>query len=659
MADILKRIEQHVEKGLLVLAAAFMLYVFYAYFISTPNAIEFAGAPVSPGKLNETILAKAQELRDAVQRADQNSEKPTAVVDYGKQLREKHQAGIFAPPAPDAPTLPASLRVATGIGKSINVPGLEETEEAGGDVQLVRPLPPRAPVVATGRSLLLPQPTKLAVEDASLTPTPTPTPPTPATETKPIEQTWVTVVAYFDKKGQYNEQVKNKYAVHRANVYIAGVDLERQEMGPDGNFGEQWQPVAPGKVMPEVILPEPVLDDESGAIVNREAIDKAFKLVQREQSTLMQPAFPIVSAGDPWELPTLEGMEPKEEPADKAPVVKVAKPPDPEQGRRPPTGRRPGSGGGEGGRGVGPRGGGGGQSDDEVKADLKKAAKDDLDQAKQDMKDKKYQMARDAAARAAQNPEAVSAVKKEAEELVRKADELIARESLTTGTGRSPRGEFGEGFGPRGGAAPARAEQPFVKHPTSGEPAVWFHDDSVVPGKTYRYRLRVKLWNRYVGKLKALTDPSQAKAAVIAGEWSLPTEPITVAPTTYFFAKSPKIGSPQVLLDVFKWQAGKWLKQGFEAGPGDVIGDVKMVKSDETDERGRAIPKPVDFATNAVVLDIRPKDKIKVRIPGREGFTLREQESLVVVYLDPLDGQVKERVQAFDRNDPIRKKIEE
>ena len=49
---------------------------------------------------------------------------------------------------------------------------------------------------------------------------------------------------------------------------------------------------------------------------------------------------------------------------------------------------------------------------------------------------------------------------------------------------------------------------------------VWAHDDSAEPGRTYRYRARVGLWNRYVGRPELLRDPARAHDSVILGRWS-------------------------------------------------------------------------------------------------------------------------------------------
>jgi hypothetical protein len=51
---------------------------------------------------------------------------------------------------------------------------------------------------------------------------------------------------------------------------------------------------------------------------------------------------------------------------------------------------------------------------------------------------------------------------------------------------------------------------------------------------------------------------------------------------------------------------------------------------------------------------------VKVRLAkGKGQFDYTERKSLVLVYLDPADGQVKERIQAMDASDPLRKKLKE
>ena len=196
-------------------------------------------------------------------------------------------------------------------------------------------------------------------------------------------------------------------------------------------------------------------------------------------------------------------------------------------------------------------------------------------------------------------------------------------------------------------------------------PAVFYHDDTVQPGKTYRYRTRVNLWNRYLGQTKSLKNPEDARKAILHGEWSLWSEPVTITPTTHFFVSSLKPGTDKAVVEVWKWIAGKWIKRNFEAGVGELVGGDATLKVEELgdaagDEKkdGKDKPRSESFSTGAVVLDIRVDQPVKVRIgKGKGAFDYRDQKSLVLVYLDPADGQVKERVQVLDNSDPLRKKL--
>ncbi len=666
VAKILKMIEAHVEKGVVALAALFLGYVFVFHFVGSPNRVEFAGTKLGPRDLGPKVLEEAKRLKAAMSSAtDTKSEEKTP--EYAKQLRETHAAGIYVPLTPDGPALQPSLRATANLGTNIEVPGLQEVEEPPGSVTLVTPLKPSQPVLSAGRGVVVPRVVRLSDEPTVGGTTPT--------EPTPTETAWVSVATYFNKKAQYDEMVKAKYALYRAKVYVVGLDVERQEMGPDGRFAGEWSPVTAKAAMPTLEIPEPAIDDQSGALQNREPIDRAFKLVQQNQDLLLQPPFLTVQDGDDWEMPPLPGhvdeSEDEEEEDSPKPRVKKQEPRPTAGGRAAPSagGRFGGGpslvGGGRGGRS--PAGGGGGSGEDDQRGELRKQATEDLKEAREKLKDKDWPGARDAANRVLTNPEAREAQKSEAEKVVAEADKEAQKAAAATGgpglVGGRSGGRFVGAGGATGAAAPSFTPQraiDLIENPETKEPAAWFHDDTVEAGKTYRYRARVKLWNRYVGRMKALSNPEQARQAITLGEWSLPSDPITVPAASHFFVRGAKFGTPLVSMEVFKWQAGAWLKQLFDLGAGDIIGESRSIRSDEKDDAGKTQKISVDFATNAVILDVRPKETVRVRLPGKEGaFTYREQESLVVVYLDPADGQVKQRVQALDLRDPLRKRLAE
>jgi hypothetical protein len=95
------------------------------------------------------------------------------------------------------------------------------------------------------------------------------------------------------------------------------------------------------------------------------------------------------------------------------------------------------------------------------------------------------------------------------------------------------------------------------------------HDDSVQPGKTYRYRLRYRILNPVYKAFQA-APPDLTKRFAIAAEYSAWTKPVTIRPQVEFFLA--KVGNGKASFDVFQWREGKWQKRTIEVNPGDAIG---------------------------------------------------------------------------------------
>jgi len=681
---IIQFIEAHVEKLALGLAAVFLLGMVGLYLVRSPNRLEYAGRTVGPGDLDEAVLDSAKQLERAVAQAKDKGEEPPH---YGNLVVREQAEGIFGGVEPGKPALPDSLVRATTFGRKIFVPGLDEGDEEK-DVVLVTPLRPSPPAVRTGHSLAIPRAAALPVESVS-------TPPAPESAREAVEITWVTVANYFDRKAQQDEMTSGHYAPYRSKVYIVGVDAQRQEVLANGEYSD-WQDVKPGKAMPKIDIPDPVVDDQTGRIINKEQIDQAFRQVQQAQTQLTQPRFYEVEEGEEWEVPPLAGLakdEDLEEDEVDRPRPQVVRPEPQQRTTRQPQARQPAGGSRRGGGSGGiltPGGGRGGAfeppqersgPDPEVarRKEMLAQAKDTWAQAYEAYKDKDFNRARDLATQLLNNEYAVAALKRKAKKLVEIATKEIEKVQ-SAGAGAqgisSPVGgsvQFmgpgrSRGIGPGGlgeerswGGAPAdNTARPLITNPQNAQQvAVWYHDDSVEAGKTYRYRTRVRLWNRYVGRMNALRNPEDAKKTVLVGEWSLASEPITVAPSEHLFVKSQGgIGEPEARIEVWKWLDGNWVNESFSVRSGDVIGDVRRVKTDPFEDSSR---EDVDFTTNAVVLDVRLDEPVQVRMAaGKEGgYKLRDSTSVVVVYLDPADGQVKERSQALDRYDPILKKLED
>lgn len=675
-------VEMHVEKLVLGLSGVILLVMAFLFLVRSPNKIEYGGGRVDAGELNEALLQDARAVQNAIK-----NQKPEEVQvrDYAAELKDVHARGIFAATGAGL-NFPPELRLAATFGRP--VPALAEQDGGAGNIALVQPLAPSQPRLATYRSLVLRK------APAPAAPTGEPSAPPPEAPSEPVELTAVTVAAYFPHKTQQEEMLKAKYDASRARVYVAGVDVQRQEMLAGGEFSE-WRDVT-SQVAPPLEIPAVQVDPETGVIKNDAKLRETYELVKASQQTLMQPPFYEVQGGDLWELPPLPGLEPKDEEEPEAKPSPRPKP-EPRTGPRPapaprptPGGARPRGpiddvigGGGGGGAPGGPRTAGPSQ---EVQA--RKEAKQRITQALKDARlalgRKEYDQAVQIAERVLSEEYASAADQNQAKRIVKRASRAQGtRASRATG----PDAGGGLVIGDAGGGGGSIIMGDVPPRPTSGRPTpppggavqpegglltrpgdpgtvvVMFHDDQVEGGKTYRYRMRVKLWNRYLGQIKALQNPEQARRVVLEGEWSPPSAAITARPTTHFFVSSAGgVGAETARVDVFKWYKDTWLREPFVVGVGDVIGGPKKkVKTGEIDEEGRDKTDDVDFTTGAVVLDVRPDERVIVRTPsGKEGvIRLVERKSLVLVYLDPADGQVKQRVQEFDKYDPLYKELKE
>jgi hypothetical protein len=215
--------------------------------------------------------------------------------------------------------------------------------------------------------------------------------------------------------------------------------------------------------------------------------------------------------------------------------------------------------------------------------------------------------------------------------------------------------------------APAKPVPPKTQFIRGDALPVWFHDDTAVSGRTYEYRMRIRLWNRYLERGDALKNESDARAAYLTGEWSEPTPPMVAAPDSHFFVRGAKPDTSSAIVEVWKPHNGRWSHQNFEVRIGDTIGGVRWLSpvegapgadtaSTRKSKAGSAAKKiAVDFSTNAIVLDLRmEKTRSRRSTGGDEGLRWNERATLVLTYLDPADGQVKERSQVIDAADPFR-----
>lgn len=724
MNKIIEQIEAHIEKGVLGIAALGALAMLWLFILNSPNTVSYSGQELGPAELSDKILSDAEAL-DRVVRSKQADTEPIEDYSALLRRRHQDGVFAESTPVASVadgaaqeeavapPPLPQTLPRVAALGEPIEVPGLAE-EEGAADIQLIRPLRPTQPVVRAGRSTIVRSPIALATTTEGFQP------PTEEETPKAESVTWATIAAYFDVVAQFNEAVKAGYASYRAKAYVTGVDVERQVMLPSGEWSP-WESIAVTDAMPTLNLPEPELNPETGEIENKDEIRSAFALVKREQPTLRQPPFFEVRDGDYWRIPEIEGYAAVDTEIE-IPEAKETATATREPTRNP--GRSPGgrTGGRTGGRGRTSgvstpsagggtqRGGRGAATSGESRADARRRVNAALEETRRLLAQKRWEEARNAAKQILDDTDANRGQQDDAGRYWKIATKRIQeREMAQMGPGNAPTaatpaaGAGGTGLGrlagraaggrqatgrtvgrggrmagapgqtpgaapaPAAGATPAAPEgrrtepEEVVYRPESTAPAVWYHDTTVEPGKTYRYRMRVNLWNRYVGRIHNVADEQDAKRTTISGEWSIPSAPVTVAPETYFFVRSANESSGTARVDVWRWIDGFWRKASFEVAVGDVIaGKDRVEVYVKQGEQWVPEDKEFEFDTGAIVLDIQYDVPVLARrVTNNAAFDYRETDSVVITYIDPADGQVKQRIAAYDRYDPKRDELEE
>lgn len=175
---------------------------------------------------------------------------------------------------------------------------------------------------------------------------------------------------------------------------------------------------------------------------------------------------------------------------------------------------------------------------------------------------------------------------------------------------------------------------------------VWAADPTMRPGKTYRYKLVVAAINPLYGvpRLeKSQLEDNKAKASILPSQkeidkmaWS---EPVTVEPRYRFFYTGGSDSRARV--EIFSRVDGQMQKKQVDVTPGDLItGVVEVDPANGLDDK-----KLVDLNVGAVVVDIEAR-----RDP------LNGNSGLVMLYLDA-SGELRERSQATDNSDPIKKAL--
>ena len=155
----------------------------------------------------------------------------------------------------------------------------------------------------------------------------------------------------------------------------------------------------------------------------------------------------------------------------------------------------------------------------------------------------------------------------------------------------------------------------------------WAHDDTIEPKKTYKYRIRLGVFNPIAGTNQLSEQSiSQKNKVILWSDFSDVTEPVEIPGRSYFFARDIQEAAKTITVTVCQYVLGHWYSEDFKVRRGEVIGDVIEVEPEkektQRSQRGRSqdalggrfaslampkektnVPEKIDYGTGAVMVD--------------------------------------------------------
>jgi len=118
----------------------------------------------------------------------------------------------------------------------------------------------------------------------------------------------------------------------------------------------------------------------------------------------------------------------------------------------------------------------------------------------------------------------------------------------------------------------------------------WHHDDTVELKNTYRYRIRLGVFNPVAGTNQlSEQDISKNNKVILWSDFSDVTEPVEIPGRSYFFARDIQEAAKTITVTVCRYILGHWYSEDFKVSKGEAIGDVieTEIEKDKT-LRGRS-----------------------------------------------------------------------
>ncbi|HWE40506.1 MAG TPA: hypothetical protein VG406_28420 [Isosphaeraceae bacterium] len=184
-------------------------------------------------------------------------------------------------------------------------------------------------------------------------------------------------------------------------------------------------------------------------------------------------------------------------------------------------------------------------------------------------------------------------------------------------------------------------------------------DFTVQPDTTYRYQVRIVVWNPNLHHTN-VNPGVDTESEELKSDWSDPTDPVTVPAdvAAYAMKKAAATGrrDDQVTFQVVRFDphSGYTLTRNDEAGPGELIGQYMSAQVPSSEGKGGPKQESIDFNSHRVVLDTMGGF---MPAPKSIGATAPFEEPAVSMILRQ-DGSVAMRSQPQDITDAVREQME-
>ena len=602
MEKVVEFIEKHVQWLALGLGVLWLGWMGWKYVITPPAAVEIAGERLTAGRVDKKTVEKAVTPLQAEMNRSEAPEMPVENFAAGFQSTMNYDG--------KEPVMLATTLWPRNEPIKIDVPRLPGTPEPGpgGDVGPPRVAllpanpPPAVPAdVVVGRSTIVPP--VIAGQPAVAPPAGQVAAPAQPVLNQNVDKDWVTQSFKIPvhEIGKQFVAAKIMPGAPFATTVFLQVELIRQEQSPDGAWANETviKPLENG--MQRVPYPAP----NAGRNLEHTYLNWAVA----NQGDILEPAFYQVAQGDPWRRPGVAAVQQAVfNPANFPPGTDISGlPPDqreqvlqyrreqhklkqqqPAQPRTPRAPRAP--------RGpTGPEEGMEGMF------------------SPRDPDREAYAQVRRPPVRQQVPPEFMDPALMEDMTMMEGEMGMGAQPAVPVA------GVAGVDF-PTGEFEPAKWAKPEIE--------AWAHDDTVVPGKTYRYKMRYRIKNPLYATGNAAKNPNDAKVFALTSADSAWGTSVTVPEIANFFIAAGRIGgAAKMRFDIFRFHNGLQERQSGEFGPGDRIGRPE---------------RDIDFATRWTIVDFR-----------RDA---RDQDNVILV---DDDGHTIIRNLSMDRNNPLYKKLQE